>query len=388
MDLHDWLLNSRLMTLDQYKETVAAQYRGSIAGVKFVDGFIDGDSSQGSNLVRKHPIGDVIESLPFKNEIYNNAGVTSLGELVDKWQQWHVSNIEPIATYSTSSRVGKNVYARQEEKKLVARFVNQERIGTGPLIQNSDTVVIPEGSSAFYVGLAIAAIRKRVSIVTSNALLCREYLDNPALAKSFKDFYAIGGLADKDSSLSRSEHGGYFGPDAQYAYEIAIKDRPAATVVIMPVSGLLHRDGPYATDDFIRALKYSIIRASLTDERRVREFVFIADYSKHLPQNVDSYGAPVVEREEWAKLLKQNQGRISVVTAPPPSLRTAFSSGMYSHPVNRSLEGIKPGLPFGDDDRTYCKTCSELAKVFYDGGSRSTFHEAYFSHKSEELAPV
>lgn len=385
MDLHDWALSLRLMTFDNYKRTIEAQVRGSVDGIKFDNaGLVDsGDNNDvHSNLIRKHPIGDVLDNLPFKNEIYDRAGVANLEGLVTKWQQWHVDNIEPIATYSTSTRVGKNVYTRQEEKRLVARFVNQARVGTGPLIRNSDTVVIPEGSSAFYVGLAIAALREHVSIVTSNMLLCREYYDNPALAKSFKGFYVIGGLSDKDPDVQRSEYGGVFGPDAQTGYETAITERPTATVVIMPVSGLLPQDGPYATEEFIRNLKYAIIRSSLDAKVKVREFVFIADYSKHLPSDAESYGAPILEREDWSRILTQNKRRMSLVTVPPPILREALVSSDYSHPVSRSLEAIKSSQPFTDTDRAYCKSCSEVANLFNDGGAKLTFHEAL----SEEVA--
>lgn len=380
MELHDWLLESRFISRMTHETIDFAQVEGSLDGVKFDSkGFVvpHRDSDGECTVIRKHPIGDVIDHSPLRDEIYHTAGVSNLPELVEKWQRWHLENIEPIANYSTSSRFGRNLFEQRAEKRQVARFVNLAQVRNGPLIRNSDTVVIPEGSSAFYVGLAIAAFKKSATIVTSNAALYREYSDNPAVAKSLNHFHLIGGRIDMSHEVCRSDHGGAFGTEAERGYETAITDNPTATVVIMPVSGLLPEDGPYATDDFVRQLKYAIIRAGLYGPRRVREFVFIADYSKHLDlrKSVESYGAPVMDRAEWQRLLRDNQERISLVTFPPPAIRAAHA-GAERHVVSRRIENLSGSQPFTEIDRSYVKVTAKLGELFYDGGTKVTLHEA------------
>ena len=388
MELHDWLLQSRYITREGYKRIVGAQFWGTLADVEFdkEDCLSQTQSKRsGPDIVRRHPIGDVIDHLrdpdkpPQSAEIYRAAGVCNLAELVEKWQQWHREHYVPIASYSTASRFGNNLYNNLIEKRLVAEYVNRQKVGNSTLIRDTDTVVIPEGSSSFHIGLAIAAAKRKASIVTSNVALCREYTDNPAVAQAYYNFHIVGGLVDRDPDLHQTEHGGTFGPDAEHAYETAIQQSPTVTVVVMPVSGLLATDGPYATDEFVRRLKYSIIRASLLDKTKVREFLFIADYSKHLPDSVDSYGAPVMERDDWKRLISENRQRVHLVTVPPPALRAALAvipPHQRTHLIRRSIDDMNSPLPFTNVDRAYVRSIADLAEMFQDGKQRSTIHEA------------
>jgi hypothetical protein len=330
---------------------------------------------------RTHPVGDVLKHMSLAKQVYKRASVSSLEELIGKWEKWHVDYMEPIVNYSMSCRFGRNLYANQLEKKLVGWFITNARVrGGNSIVKNGDTVVIPEGSSAFYVGMAIAACEKRASIITSNGALYCEYLDNPALASSFRNFYVIGGLADLDRDRHLPDSGGVFGMESHAAYTHAIKDNPMATVVIMPTSGILPEDGPFALVGESRALKLSIIRDAL--EAQVRELVLVADYTKHLEPRTHSYGAQIMPRTSWQALHHEYRGRISLVTAPPPNIRSALRQANLADSANRhpaarkSLDALGTQA-WGDVDREYNRNAVRFGATFHDDRTRLMFHEAY-----------
>jgi hypothetical protein len=381
MELHDWLLWSRYVTKREYLQIVKQQIEGSLSDVEFDEhGFakIDDAEVRGLNHGRRHPVGEVIDRMDLRRHVYHRAHVEDLPGLVFKWQSWHVDHLEPIANYSTASLFGKNLYVRHAEKKLVAWFVSKAHVRSGPIIRDGDTVVIPEGSSAFYVGLGIAAWRKRVSVITSNGPLYREYLDNPALANSFRDFHVIGGCADLDREHHRSERAGVFGFACQQAYKQAITTDPRATVVVMPVSGMLPDDGPYALDGESGGLKRSIILDSIGDaaEEKVREIIFVTDYSKHMRDESERYGSPIFERGTWRNMLERNHDRITLVAAPPPLMREALCAAEPVHPARRTLSDLGPEAGFSECDRKYNSTARAMGKMFHSN-SRLMFHEAY-----------
>lgn len=389
MDLHDWLLRSRFINLNEYKEIRKAQDRGSWSGVEFDhDGFacVPADAGFDVSFARKHPVGEVLNKAlqPLAAEVYSRAKVKDLDELVLMWQQWHVNHLEPIVNYSTSCRFGRNIYVNQLEKKLVGWFVTNAKVRGNSIINNADIVVIPEGSSAFYVGMAIAAYRSRASVITSNGALYCEYLSNPALARSFADFHVVGGLADLDRDRHVSDNGGMFGLQSEGAYKFAITVRPAATVVIMPVSGFLPEEGPFALTEDTRALKLSIIRDSL--DSQVRELVFVCDYSKHLETKMkgDCYGTPIMPPKMWRELLEKHRGRVSLVTSPPSQLRASLVHSPIIHPATRrSLDVLGTNVAWSAETQAYNKSARKFGSMFYDEHQRLMFHEVHACDDSQ-----
>ncbi|MDY0168825.1 MAG: hypothetical protein RBS80_19930 [Thermoguttaceae bacterium] len=383
MELHDWLLRSRFISRSEYADILNAEFKGTWSGAEFdTNGFVR--IAQADQLdvavARKHPIGAVLDrALPLlAKQVYARAGVSDLSELVFMWQQWHVTNLEPIVNHPTSCRFGANLHVNRLEKKLAAWFITNAKVRGNSIIKNADVVVIPEGSSAFYAGLAIAAYRTHVSLITSNGALYCEYLANPALARSFSDFHVIGGLADLDRDRRLPENGGMFGLQSEETYKRAIQDRPQATVIVMPVTGLLPEEGPFALAEETGALKLSIIRDGL--DSGVRELVFVADYSKHLESELrsDRYGKPIMRPRAWRELLEQEQGRISLTTAPPAQLREIMKHAALVHPAARkSLDILQTGVEWSAEVAAYNRSAWKFGRQFCDEDGRLLFHEAY-----------
>lgn len=379
MELHDWALCApRLITKAQYVQIVQTQFAGTVSNLHFAKG--DSDKEDGllidpnpdmlrAPLIRRHPVGDVIDHMPLAKDIYRKAGVADLNGLVAKWQDWHVSNLEPICNHSITSHFGKKLFLNKEEKKLAAWFITNVPVHSDltPIIRQGAIVVIPDGSSAFYSGLAIAAFTKGASIITSNGPLYSEYLANPALARALSGFQFVGGCVDADQ-------GGAFGHDVQVAYNSAIQMKPRATVVVMSVSGFLPDFGPYATQGNVAALKHSIIEDSIGPDVKepVQELVFVTDHSKHLSKKAAQYGVPIFGQEKWQKLVEDNRQRISVVTVPPPIIRDEASKSSKMREIPMLLSGNQ----YGKNEKDYNTTVRALADVFYDG-EMNMFHEAY-----------
>ena len=267
---------------------------------------------------------------------------------------------------------------------LVAWFLTNVPVRGRPLIWDTDKVVIPDGSSAFYVGVGVAAWRKCVCVIGSNGPLSCEYLTNPAFSDALDHFYLIGGKADRcepraerAGAFKRSENGGTFDLPAHKAYEEAILADPAATVVVMPVSGILPEEGPYGLEDQTRRLKEVIIKSGL--RHGIRQLVFIADYTKHRRADKNKYGLPVLNTPaEWDALLQDHHARISLVTVPPPDMRELFQGAQPIHPAERMTTRMlradaQPIREWNDYNEIACA----FGELFQDDMGRSNFHEVY-----------
>jgi len=313
--------------------------------------------------VHRVPFGDVLrnEQRAFEHLKAVDPSV-SLDGLLREWRQWHVNNLEPIATYSLTTKIGRELFKRRSEKKLVGRHVAGTFIGSG------DIVCIPEGSSATYVGLGIGLLWQRVQMVTSNEPLLREYRENPEFAPKFKEMIAIGGHVDD------SDHGGAFGNKCEEDFEQAIKRLPGATTVIMPVTGLLPDSGPYGGDDSTRKLKLRLIEVSLG--ANVRSLIFVTDYTKHLPSKRREYGQPVFNRaERWQQVVKDHSEIISIVTAPPPEIRRRMARRELGQALMRALTG---GYDLPTDEKEYDEASKQLARQLRMGtAQQSRFIEVF-----------
>jgi len=299
------------------------------------------------------PFGDVLinEQKVFEKMRAADPKV-DLDSLLNEWRRWHVENLEPFCTYSLSTKIGKEMYNRRIEKKMVARHVASTFVGNG------DTVCIPEGSSGTYVGLAIGLLYEKVTIVTSNEPLLREYRENPQFAPSFHEMLAIGGHVD-----DLIAHGGVSGPKCQEQFEKAIQKDPGATVVIMPVSGLLPDPGPHGLDDATCKLKEMLIRVSLG--ANVRALIFVTDYTKHLPSRMSSYGRPLFNRRgEWAQLLRDHRDRIRIVTAPPPELRRQTTLQPLVRQVSSPLDLSREEREYEEIAQTFARSTRKHEKSY------------------------
>lgn len=329
MQFGNFLLQRHKITWEEYEKILAKQHR-HISRSQTFNNFLE--VSYDLSERRLHPFGEVLRHSKISKKIAERHGQTIdefLKTTVEEWWQWHLDSLEPLGIYSTASRYGTQLYERQLEKKLVGRLIADSKVrshGTASIVRDGDNVVIPDGSSCTYAGLAIASFRKNVRITTSNDVLIREMRDNPCVARAFhRGFSIIGGDADYDSNLQCTQHGGTFKTDAEKQFERAISNDPQATVVIISVNGLLPDDGPFSKDGDTYAVKKQIIDSAI--EANVREIVFLADYQKHLQDNRSMYGIPIyATANEWRSTIEKNYERFSIATSPPPAIHTHFTS--------------------------------------------------------------
>ena len=166
--------------------------------------------------------------------------------------------------------------------------------------------------------------------------------ENPEFAplRSF-EMQAIGGQVDQYIA-----HGGVYGRQCERWFEEAITDKPRATVVIMPVTGLLPGVGPYGEDKPNCSLKKLLIEVSL--KVSVRWLIFVTDYTKHLPSRAKKgvYGLPVFTvQAEWQQLLTNHSTRIRIITTPHPQVR----GQTRSQPFLRRASHLR--LPFQSKEK-------------------------------------
>ncbi|OHB68005.1 MAG: hypothetical protein A2V70_06685 [Planctomycetes bacterium RBG_13_63_9] len=329
--------------------------------------------------IRESPFGDILTGWNKAGEFFEGAK-KNLAELVQEWHEWHRDQLEPIATYSLNSEFGRKLYEQQEEKKLVARFVANARVRDGGrMIGVGECVIIPEGTSGLYVGLALAAARRDVNMHTSNAGLIREYRDNPAIASGFHELFVIGGVADFNRTKGRSEYYTVQGDTCLSQYRDVLSADPPATVVIMTVSRLTADQGPEVSGE-TGSIKAEIIRDSL--KNRVRELIFVADYTKHIEPDGGYAGVPIFSSpKEWNDIVEKSRDRIRIVTAPPSNLRAALAQQYATDVLARDLKKCKGPQPFNDCDMKYDREakalyCMLAGDKVAELGFRPKFHEA------------
>ena len=292
--------------------------------------------------------------------------------------------MEPISTYSTQSKFGRQLYDRQAEKKYVAQYLVASRAPDGStLIQEDDCIIITEGTSGFYVGLGIAEGLTDTEIITSNGSLLREYRDNPAIARRFRKIRSVGGEVDYDSDLNRSEHDGVHGALCNQL-ETALTEHPPATAVVVTCSYLFADAGPINVGP-TASLKAEIVRKAL--ESDVRKIVFVADHTKHTRKG--SHGNQLFGQHEWRELVEKNLAKIHIVTSPPPALRAALTLGKGLDVRRRkSLEDIEhPPVPFTDDDRLYNTEAFALQALVGGDLKKSKFY-SHFSEAYDDILPT
>jgi hypothetical protein len=331
------------------------------------------DATTPLDKFRLIPFGDVLKDMSaILASVQARAGM-NFDKLIWEWKDWHRQMMEPVSQFSTQSKFGRAIYCEQLEKKLVAKYV----VDSSHMFGNGEKIILPEGSSAFYVGMAIAAYRDDVSVVTTNGAFIREYRDNPKIAQTIKLVTAIGGEVDYDHRKGLSDHGGVFGLDCQHRYIQAIRDAPGATIVVMPVTGILPDDGPYAADGPSHGEKLSILKESFA--ANVRLVIFVADYSKHLGTKRQDYGVPIFSKAAWKEKVQAHSDQVVLVTCPPPKLRESLQGRTdWIEPRDRTYDDF-PGLTsadFTDDEAEYNQAAKQFDNILRDSQGRPMFHEA------------
>jgi hypothetical protein len=364
MRFEDYLLRKQFLTKHEYLELIWH-------GAKGVNGTTNIDTDlllpklpdEGSIAeFMRIPFGDSLQR-HFKNTLDNVLGKSqcqTLDELVEKWQKFHSVGLEPISEYSLTTTFGKKLYENVAEKKACARFVAQsDAFGVAQIVHDGDHVIVPEGSSAFYVGLAIAAIRRNITLITSNGPLIRELSENTFLTKRLKNVFVVGGEMDLDSD-GRVASRGFLGINSQAEFARVSKDSPGATVLVCSVNGLLPHEGPFAPS--IPTPKSCKTRLSLLDEcarNGIRQIAFVCDWTKMLFSKKSSYGEPIFAiRQTWERFLRDYVNNITFVIAPPAAISASAEFAKLS-PRNRPFQGLSDDMN-SSSYREYLKCVKEL----------------------------
>jgi len=308
--------------------------------------------------IRPTPVGDILKRDDFsasRTSILRKARANDLGDLLGRWHEWHLSNQEPISTYSMESEFTKRLYERQFEKRVVGHYLAAHE-GELSIVHDGDCVIIPEGTSSFYAALSIAALRSKLTVVTSNLGVVREFSENSALSRKVKPLRVLGG------EVNRASLGNHVGP----VDEIFTGD-PRVTVVVSSVEHFSPVVGPCAPDAASAGSRCNIIEAAIAKE--VRRIVFIADYTKLCE---DPPSVPIITK--WPKKFAGYPGKVDIVTCPPPTLRQKFAEIGDDALIRNRYQTRIPTT--GQAWREYETIARELYELAEDSRNIE-FHEAF-----------
>ncbi len=333
--------------------------------------------------IRTLPIGELLKSDPQLHDLVCRRAEASFDEIVEGYWLWGRRRMEPLARYSIASHFGRSLYENQEEKKLVANFLVSAKVRNGrSIIKDGDSVVLPEGSSAFYCGLAISEHLRNVTVVTSNDVLLREFRDNPLVARGLRRLIMVGGVAEYDDSLQRSEYGGFYGEACHDIYHRCIYENPGATILVVPCTSICPSEGPTSHDSNSATTKLSLIRDAVSSG--VREVVLIADHTKH------RQGAGIeIDSAGWEKFISDNRGKVSLVSCPPPDMRRWMVTNPSARDVSsRIVRGNADPSVNTKQNLEYDRSAKEFADILGDQVA-ARFHEAYtFAETGQHQASV
>lgn len=385
MLFEDWMLRKQFLSKIDYL-TIGWHCTKGLDGHTDSLGFLQPDiqSCASLNDIKRLPFGDVLMQPGFSeicNAVYQRSGATCLDDLILMWRQFHVENFEAISEYSLTSTFGKNLHRNVSEKKLCAHYIaKSEDFGRMPLVHDGDHVIIPEGTSAFYVGLAIAGLRRDITFITSNGPFLRELSENPVLAANTRNVLVVGGELEADTKGSVASRG-FVGIHTEREFESAMSE-PGATVLVSSVNGLLPVYGPFAPTDptpKTASTRYAILKYAM--QKNIRQVVFVSDYTKMLPSKRTAYGEPIFSDEnEWYRFMNDHRHRISIVAAPPPSFGEVPE---YSHqaPRLRPIAGLNSKIDSAVA-REYVRCAKELDEEIVGSGVDSRYFEPYLGMKS------
>jgi hypothetical protein len=373
MDFGQWLVHKRLLRRASFRDIMSEEFIRVFSTYHGADGYqtcsID-DLQDNLESLRQIPFGELLEAHPsVLQEVLLRSGKRGLDELTEDWYAWHCDHLEPICDYCLKNDMGEHLYRQQSAKKRVAQFlVDAHAANGGAIIRENDAVILPEGTSTLYVGLAIAAHKRKMTLHTSNSGLVHEYRHNPVLANRLKDFFIIGGKADwKYCEVE--------GKRCFEQYLNALSEDHAGTVLVIPVSRLTPSQGPAATGPSWK------IRGDLVSKgllRGVQRVVFIADHTKLAKEPGDDEH-PIFTPRDWRRILIEHRDRILIVTSVPAGLQNAYDvARAYNMPhevdVRRrnldAMVGQQPfaglGFSFSDADKAYDEVAKMLDEMVSD----------------------
>ena len=382
MRFEDYLLRKQYLTKRDFLELVWQGAKGTVGQTDPRTDFLEPKLLEGTDFapLMRVPFGDILcqgRNSHLLENVLGRSQSESLDDLVFEWRKFHVDNYEPISEYSLTTEFGKRLHCNIAEKKLCAKFIaSSDSFGLTPIIHDGSHVIIPEGSSAFYAGLAIGALRKNITFITSNGAFIRELSENPVLASSARNVYVVGGELDTDPENGNVASRGFIGPSAELDFDRAL-EKPGATVLVCSVNGLLPQDGPFGPA--IPSPKTCMTRLSLLKtavSRGVRHIVFVCDWSKMLYGSRESYGEPIfTQRNAWQDFLRNHILNISFAIAPPQELSIVpeFAKQAARH---RPFQGLDPQI-----DSAICRDYLKCAKEIDEGISEicleNRFHELF-----------
>ncbi len=375
MDFGLWLVHKQLLTRQSFREIMSEEFRRIFLRYHGAGGYqtcsID-ELADDLESIRQIPFGELLgTNFAILREVLQKSGRSNIHELAEDWYAWHCDHLEPICDYCLKNHMGEHLYKQQGQKKLVAQFlVNAYAGNSGPIIRENDTVILPEGTSTLYVGLAIAAHKREVTVHTSNSGLIREYRHNPVLEQRLKDMFIIGGKADW-------KHCEVEGEKCSEQYLNVLSENHSGIVLIIPVTRLTPEQGPTATGPSWK-IRGDIVRKGL--RREVLRVVFIADHTKLSREPVDDEH-PIFITGNWREIVEEYKNRILIVTSVPPNLQNVhdilrvYGMSQELEVKRRNLDTLIQQDPiagldfaFSDADKAY----DEVAKQLDDMVSDST----------------
>jgi len=315
MDFGHWLVHMGWMTREEYRSILKEQLNRIFSPHK------GNNSLQNPPLpllsdyskLRAAPFGKLLEEMQdILNEVLQRSQKTEIPELIDEWYAWHRDHLEPICDYCLSNHLGAELYVREEDKKRVARFLVDAKLpAKGKIIQENDTVVLFEGTSALYVGLAIASSYRNITVTTSNTGMVGEYRNNPAVQKRLKELNIIGGKADEFYCEVD-------GNPAKTQYIEAVSGN-RETILVVPFTRFTAEYGPTARGP-AAAMRGDIVETSF-QQSQLREVVFVGDYTKLVESTL---GRTIFKNGDWPKIVEKHKDRMSIVVSPPPNILAAY----------------------------------------------------------------
>ena len=336
MNFQSFLLRQHWLLKDEYLVLGWKSQKG-LEGITNKGGYLEPSlyelSVEDFMKIRPIPFGDILQNNhEILTEVLKRSDSECFEELVDRWHQWHVEFAQPISDFGLSPAdphpFGKRLYQNSEEKRLCA-----ETVAT-TIVHNSDHIVLPEGTSTFWVGLSSLARQENLRLISSNGALIRELLENPVLRKRANSVSVIGGNLDTEVGGTGR---GFVGESTQAAYQEAIQRKPGATVVVSSANGLLADIGPFAPCPITGFTRHAVLMHAL--DSNVRTLVFVSDHSKMMTSRRNEYGDPIFsDKANWQSIIGQHRERIRVVTTPPAEI-LENSEVLKIRPKDRVIRG-------------------------------------------------
>lgn len=166
--------------------------------------------------------------------------------------------------YPIDTTFGKRVRELTSQKKKVAKAVINKFLGQG------SSAFIGDGSSTFFVGDRMIAMKMQATVWTNHVAIANEY----ALQKSddiqliHMDMFVAGGQIDRDLMMTY---------DQTHLENNIVRWASEAGCVILSVRNLFADRGPVGMEQKSLSIKQSVVKASMESGAKL---IFVADHSK------------------------------------------------------------------------------------------------------------